>query len=94
MRLMETFERIWDALVSPDEADDLDARSGLLADLHTTITSRGWDAPQVEAELQLSAGRAGQLLDEDINAFTLDELHALHTLAERGVSGPASSTTH
>ncbi|WP_102144319.1 XRE family transcriptional regulator [Mycobacterium hubeiense] len=74
---MVTYSRVWDALTTPAEADELQASAELLYALQQLISRRRWSTEETAHHLQLDPVRAGRLIAGDINEFTADELRAL-----------------
>lgn len=80
MTPMETYTRVWDALTTPADADDLQARAEHLHALQRLITDNHWDTPATAAHLELAPARAAALIAGDITEFSLTELQRLaHT---------------
>ena len=74
---METYTRVWDALTTPADADDLQARAEHLHALQRTITNNRWDTRAAAAHLELAPARASALIAGDITEFSLAELQRL-----------------
>ena len=77
MTTMETYTRVWDALTTPDDADDLQARAEHLHALQRLITDNRWDSRAAAAHLELAPARADALIAGDITEFSLTELQRL-----------------
>ena len=77
MTTMETYTRVWDALTTPADADDLQARAEHLHALQQLITDNRWDARAAATHLELAPARADALIAGDITEFSLTELKRL-----------------
>lgn len=84
---MVSYRSIWDALTPPEEAAELHAASELLYALQKLVERHGWNPRQTATQLHLNPVKARQLIDGDINAFTLDELRTLAQDQNLAVAG-------
>jgi predicted XRE-type DNA-binding protein len=76
----ETFDNVFEALETPEEAANMTLRSDLMRAIRHVV--QGWDLPQTAAATRLGVTqpRLNDLLRNRINKFSLD---ALVTLASR-----------
>jgi predicted XRE-type DNA-binding protein len=71
----ESATSVWGALAdTPEEAENLRIRSGLMRAINRAVKS--WDVPQTEAarRLNISQPQLNDLLEGKIDKFSLDDL--------------------
>ncbi len=71
----EQFESVWDAIEdTPEEAENLKLRSGLMMALKTHITNSGLNQSQAAKLFGVTQPRISDLMRGKINLFGLDAL--------------------
>lgn len=70
-----TYTNIFDAIAdTKEEAADLQFRADLLVVLRDIFHAKGWEQPEVMAELGISQPRASELMRGKIDKFSSDKL--------------------
>jgi predicted XRE-type DNA-binding protein len=78
----QTFASVWDAIENtPEEAENMKLRSGLMRALEKHIRTQGWTQAQAASCLGVTQPRVSDLVRGKINLFGLDALVNMATAA-------------
>lgn len=81
---VQSFDNVWDAICqTPEEAEDLKARSELLSVLDQRVRSWGVQQRTIARRLGVTRARVTAMLRGKLGEFSLDDLVALTVAAER-----------
>lgn len=72
---IEKFESVWDAIAdTPEEAANLQLRSGLMDQIEAVIRENGWTQAEAAKRCGITQPRMNDLLRGRISRFSLDAL--------------------
>lgn len=81
---VKSFDSVWDAICdSPEEAEDLEARSELLSVLNKHVRSWSVQPRTIAKRLGITRLRVTAMLQGKLGKFSLDDLVTLTAMAER-----------
>jgi predicted XRE-type DNA-binding protein len=73
--MSETYDSVWDALEdSPEMAEDMKLRSRLMMEIQEIIRHRQWAPAEAARQFGMTQPHLKDLLEGDIEKFTLDAL--------------------